>query len=864
MRTKFLIYALPFLMVCFVVYGFSVVDDPRNDSPNSTNSSSLIFDGKISQRGNPVTQYDTIPQAGFPYPKLFNWTYVTSLTGAPTGTVGAIQVNGKYVLNKWNTTIGNYLYRWNNDGTGGGPGTFSDSVTYYGQLRDLTIAPDGSGNNFLWGGRATTTLIKMDLNGNFVAQYVHTGVAYRAIAWDPNRKGFWHANFTGNIECRDTLGNLVANIVNATSDSIAGKYGLGFDTTSNPGTAYLWVWNQGTRPSITNANPNGGDEIIRYTLSGSTGTLSGRWVIYRPAASVGIAGGAEVQQIATSDGATTTALIVNHQNLAVVAYDLSNPIPLPANDVGAASIGRPATVEGQGSVFNPTAQVTNYGSNTQTFNVTMTINPGGYTSTKTVTSLTSLSTTTVTFDPYTASSTGSFTAKAYSQLGTDTNPNNDTTTKSFSVQNFNYGTSGGFSFSNSFPGSGAPSQPDYCWKDTSGSTSLCVNSINANAGIFTGSLDDGYWAIRLPAGKQIRLGGVAYDSFFVGTNGVVGFSRQAGLTSFSPAFNSTNRPTLYSLWMDMNLSVNASYPTNRVSYKINGYQLVITYSRIPEYLPVGTGDYVTYQVVIDLADPGYSADSRFLVQYNYDETGSDFRGFYLSDGLNAHIIGIQSASGGVNTYYRGAYPVSPAGIMFNGTSSVAVQFGPDANRLNASCDATSLTLSASLEAITPDAPPSSNSSDTITVLLRSATAPYEIVDAASGILDASGNASLNFFKVNLGSSYYIVVKHRNSIETWSANPVSFTADASYDFTSSAGQAYGGNQVVVGGDACFYGGDVNQDGFVDASDGSNVDNDAFNFVSGYVSTDVNNDGFVDATDGSYVENNAFNFVGVIRP
>ncbi|MBX7043726.1 MAG: hypothetical protein K1X85_12585 [Ignavibacteria bacterium] len=861
MRTKFLIYALPLLMACFVVYGFSVVDDPRNDSPNSTSSSSLIFDGKISQRGNPVTQYDTIPQAGFPYPKIFNWDY-SAIAFANSGTVGGIQFNSKWILNKWNTTNGALFYRWNNNGPGGGPGTIADSQAYVGAIRDLTVAPDGSGTQYLWGGAASTTLYKMTQTGQLVASYVHTGAAYRAIAWDPNRKGFWSANFTGNIVCRDTLGTVLATVVNATTDSIAGKYGLGFDSTSTPGTAYLWVWNQGTRPSITNANPNGGDEIIRINLTAG-GVIQGRWVIYRPAASLYIAGGAEVQTINTGSG-TTLALICNHQNGAVVAYDLLNPIPLPANDVGAASIGRPAVIEGQGSVFNPTAQVTNYGSNTQTFNVTMTINPGGYTSTKTVTSLTSLSTTTVTFDPYTASSTGSFTAKAYSQLGTDTNPNNDTTTKSFSVQNFNYGTSGGFSFSNSFPGSGAPSQPDYCWKDTAGSTSLCVNSINANAGIFTGSLDDGYWALRLPAGKQIRLGGVAYDSFFVGTNGVVGFVRQAGLTSFSPAFNSTNRPALYSLWQDMNLSVNANYPVNRVSYKINGYQLIITYNRIPEFSPVGTGDYITYQVVIDLTDPGYAADSRFLVQYNYDETGSDYRSFYTSDGLNAHIIGIQSASGGVNTYYRGAYPVSPAGIMFNGTSSIAVQFGPNANRLNASCDATSLTLTASLEAITPDAPPSSNSSDTITVLLRSATAPYEIVDAASGVLDASGNASLNFFKVNLGSSYYIVVKHRNSIETWSANPVSFTADASYDFTSSAGQAYGSNQVIVGGDACLYGGDVNQDGFVDASDGSNVDNDAFNFVSGYVSTDVNNDGFVDATDGSYVENNAFNFVGVIRP
>lgn len=855
MKVKFFIYLIPMFLVSLLVYGFSNVDDPKNDSHDGAQNQAPFINGKVSARGGGPMQFDTIPQAGFPYPKIFNWDY-SAIAFANSGSVGAIQVNGKYYLNKWNTTNNGYLYRFNNDGPGGGPGTIFDSLTYYGQIRDLTIAPDGSGNLFLWGGRATTTLVKMDLNGQFVASYAHTGVAYRAIAWDPNRKGFWHANFTGNIECRDTLGTLIQTIVNATSDSIAGKYGLGFDTTSTPGTAYLWVWNQGTRPSITQANPNGGDEIIRYNLTAG-GVIQGRWVIYRPGPSLYIAGGAEVQVINTARG-STTALLVNHQNGAVVAYDLENPIPLAPDDVGTASISRPLSTELLANPFSPSATVTNFGANTQTFNVTMTIEPGGYTSTQTVTGLTSLSSSVVTFASYPASTTGSYTAKVYTQLGADTNPNNDTLTKVFTVVNPNYATTGGFSYSNSVTGSGAPSQPVYCWKDTAGSISLCVNSINSNAGIFTGTLDDGYWAVQLPAGKKIRLGGVSYDSFFVATNGTVGFARQAGLTSFSPSQVSTNRPAIYPLWQDMNLSVNASYPVNRVSYKIIGFQLIITYDRIPEYTPVGTDDYVTYQVVIDLVEPSYSPDSRFLVQYNPTETGAGYINFYNTAALNAHVIGIQSASGAVNSYYRAAYPVSPYGPMF-GASPIAVQFGPDASRLNASCDATSLTLTASIEAITPN-----SSSDTITVLLRSSTAPYEIVDAASGVLSASGSASLSFTKANLGSSYYIVVKHRNSIETWSANPIAFTADASYDFTSGVSQAYGSNMVVISGDASFFSGDANQDGFIDASDGSLVDNDAFNFNGGYIPTDINNDGFVDASDAAYVDNNAFNFVGIVRP
>ncbi len=44
----------------------------------------------------------------------------------------------------------------------------------------------------------------------------------------------------------------------------------------------------------------------------------------------------------------------------------------------------------------------------------------------------------------------------------------------------------------------------------------------------------------------------------------------------------------------------------------------------------------------------------------------------------------------------------------------------------------------------------------------------------------------------------------------------------------------------------------------------VDNDAFNSVSGYVKADVNSDDFVDASDLSLVDNNAFNSIQLVRP
>lgn len=115
-------------------------------------------------------------------------------------------------------------------------------------------------------------------------------------------------------------------------------------------------------------------------------------------------------------------------------------------------------------------------------------------------------------------------------------------------------------------------------------------------------------------------------------------------------------------------------------------------------------------------------------------------------------------------------------------------------------------------------------------------------------------------------SYWLVVKYKNSIETWSAAQYSFTQGAanSYNFTSAQSQAYGNNLTNTGGTWSLYSGDANGDCVIDASDISLLDNDAFNFASGCLVTDLNNDCVVDASDISIADNNGFNFVGCVKP
>ncbi|MBI5728119.1 MAG: T9SS type A sorting domain-containing protein, partial [Ignavibacteriales bacterium] len=64
--------------------------------------------------------------------------------------------------------------------------------------------------------------------------------------------------------------------------------------------------------------------------------------------------------------------------------------------------------------------------------------------------------------------------------------------------------------------------------------------------------------------------------------------------------------------------------------------------------------------------------------------------------------------------------------------------------------------------------------------------------------------------------------------------------------------------------CLYSGDANQDGIVDFGDLTLIDNDSYNFMSGYLVTDVNGDQYVDFGDLTICDNNSYNFVQVMKP
>lgn len=155
--------------------------------------------------------------------------------------------------------------------------------------------------------------------------------------------------------------------------------------------------------------------------------------------------------------------------------------------------------------------------------------------------------------------------------------------------------------------------------------------------------------------------------------------------------------------------------------------------------------------------------------------------------------------------------------------------------------------------------------DTITLEIRKATAPYSIICSVTSLIGTNGSAIFNVPGLIGGLSYYWVVKHRNSIETWSAAPVKITAGVLYDFTSSDSKAYGGNEVSLGdGNFAIWNGDINRDGLIDLSDLSILQIAADGFQNGYVLSDLTGDRIVESADFSFIENNLPFNVSVIRP
>ena len=154
---------------------------------------------------------------------------------------------------------------------------------------------------------------------------------------------------------------------------------------------------------------------------------------------------------------------------------------------------------------------------------------------------------------------------------------------------------------------------------------------------------------------------------------------------------------------------------------------------------------------------------------------------------------------------------------------------------------------------------SSTSVENITVELRNPISK-ELVATTTTMLNTNGNATA-IFNPFVNGSYYLVVKHRNAIETWSSSIVSIGAlPLSYDYTTSASKAYGNNmKQIETGVWAIYSGDINQDKGVDNLDIDALFSDINTSNFGVLATDLNGDGGVDNLDSDTVFPNIDNSI-----
>ncbi len=138
---------------------------------------------------------------------------------------------------------------------------------------------------------------------------------------------------------------------------------------------------------------------------------------------------------------------------------------------------------------------------------------------------------------------------------------------------------------------------------------------------------------------------------------------------------------------------------------------------------------------------------------------------------------------------------------------------------------------------------------------------------AKAILKTNGMAHI-VLPSNFSGNYYIALKHRNSIEIWSAQPVLFPTSNLFDFSVSANTFTDGlntaQKLMPDYNYAMYCGDVNQDGTIDIFDQQSLENAIMLFEFGYLINDCNADGVEDIFDMQVIENNTNLFLFYARP
>jgi hypothetical protein len=165
--------------------------------------------------------------------------------------------------------------------------------------------------------------------------------------------------------------------------------------------------------------------------------------------------------------------------------------------------------------------------------------------------------------------------------------------------------------------------------------------------------------------------------------------------------------------------------------------------------------------------------------------------------------------------------------------------------------------------------------DTVTVELHESIPPFGFEHVDRQAIDIGGMADFYFPYSALNKSHFIVIRHRNAIETWSAAPVLFNdSSVYYSFTDSVSKAFGNNQFDLDdGNFALWSGDISdmttatygiQDGIIELRDFLDMEVAVQQVVQGYTVADITGDGTVESLDYSIIGDAAYFMIVSMRP
>lgn len=434
-------------------------------------------------------------------------------------------------------------------------------------------------------------------------------------------------------------------------------------------------------------------------------------------------------------------------------------------------------------------------------------------------------------------------------------------------------------FGYSWIDSNDPNGPQYQWEDITATGTLVTNWIAT--GTFDPK-DEGY-AGPFQLGFNFNFYGIPKSQIYISSNGFLHFSPLTANAFTNSVIPSSGIPNdiIAPFWDDLDGSGQGT-----VHYKQDGNRFIIQFTNWQRYSKTGT---LTFQAVL------YSNGRIFFYYNNMNTT------------LNSATIGIENSDGtvGLQVVYNASYVTNGlavkissdpewlsanviSGIIYSGNSVIVVltfsseDYQPGTYSMDAiissndplnplivvpvTMELRQFTELTSLKVLIHGLYDGiSMVPDTITVELRSNIFPYTKVDETKVYLNQSGQGSGIFLNAENMTAYYIIVKHRNALETWSSNAVTISSNQlSYDFTTGIDKAFGNNLVNKAGKWCIYSGDVNGDGFIDVADLNQVFIDNINGTEGYIATDLNGDMITEIEDVNIVFQNSTIGVQVKRP